>query len=575
MALRELFKLLWERKGRVALGLGALLIVDGGQLLVPLLMRAGVDAIAQGRATPGLLARYGLYLVGIALIVAFFRFFWRYFLFGAARDAERQLRDEIYAHILRLHPGFFLKKRTGEVMALATNDADAVRMALGMGVIALTDALFVGLFSLGAMLAISYKLSLYVLTPMLLLAISTRFFGKLIYQRFKEVQESFAELTERVREALSGIKVIKAFAQEPGELGHFEKFNQDYVNKNLRLVKVWGLFQPLMAALAGLGMALVLWFGGRQVIYGQISLGDMVAFAGYLGMMVWPMIAIGLVVNWLQRGVASLRRIKALLVVEPEIKDPPKPYAGPVKGEVEFRDLTLEADGRLILKGVSVKVERGMTLGIVGRTGAGKTQLVQTVPRLVDPPPGKVFVDGVDVRQWKLASLRRGIGFVPQEAFLFSMTIRENIAFFNPDASEEEIIRAAKLAEIWEEIEAMPKGLDTVVGERGVTLSGGQRQRVALARAILADPPLLILDDTLSAVDAETEKAILKNLKPFLAGRTALIISHRLSAVADADWIIVLERGEVIEEGTHRELLEKKGLYWRMWQLQELAGAVA
>ncbi len=575
--MRGIFSLLWKKKGKVLVGVFFLFIIDGAQLIVPLILRRAIDNLAQGIATFASITTYALWLVGIALFVAFFRFFWRYFLMGASRESERELRDRIYAHVMRLHAGFFSEARTGDIMALATNDAEAVRMAIGMGVVAAADAAIMGLFSLGAMLWISPSLTLYTAIPLAATTVVVLFFGKAIFNRFKAVQEAFADITERVRETISGIRIVKAFVQEDGEISSYRELNEDYIKKNMSLVKIWGFFWPLVTFFAGSATALVIWQGGAKAITGSISLGDVVAFMNYLWILVWPMIAIGWVTNLLQRGSASMKRIQELLDTEPEITEAARPFRAPVKGRVEFRGLTFSySEGaEPVLRDITLDLEEGMTLGIVGRTGSGKTTLVSVLPRLFDPPPGTVFVDGVDVREWSLEALRGAIGFVPQEAFLFSATIRENIAFFNPDAPEDSIIEAAKAADIWREIEEMPDSLETVVGERGVTLSGGQRQRVALARALIKDPRILILDDTLSAVDFETEERILENLRAFLPGRTGLIISHRLSAVAEADLIIVLKDGRIVEKGTHEELLRLGGIYGKTWELQQLEKATA
>ena len=570
--MRGLFLLLWKKKVKVLVGIFFLFIIDAAQLIVPLILRRAIDNLAQGVATVATITTYAFWLVGIALFVAFFRFFWRYFLMGASRESERDLRDRIYAHVLRLHSGFFSEARTGDIMALATNDAEAVRMAIGMGVVAAADAAIMGLFSMGAMLWISPSLTLYTAIPLAATTIVVLFFGKAIFKRFKAVQEAFAEITERVRETISGIRIVKAFVQEDGEIKAYRDLNEDYVAKNMSLVRIWGFFWPLVTFFAGSATALVIWQGGAKAITGSISLGDVVAFMNYLWILVWPMIAIGWVTNLIQRGSASMTRIQELLDTKPEITEAEKPYRERVKGRVEFRNLTFSyAEGaEPVLRDINLVLEEGMTLGIVGRTGSGKTTLVSLLPRLFDPPAGTVFVDGVDVRDLSLETLRSAIGFVPQEAFLFSATIRENIAFFDPSAPEDAVIKAAMSAEIWDEIQEMPNSLETMVGERGITLSGGQRQRVAFARALIKDPRILVLDDTLSAVDFETEEKILANLKVFLPGRTGIIISHRLSAVSDADRIIVLDDGRIAEAGTHAQLLERGGIYAKTWELQQL-----
>lgn len=566
--MRYILQELWKRRWRLLLGVIALFIVDGLQLIAPLVVRSAVNELAAGKG--GNLLRYALYLVAIAFGVFIFRFGWRYFIFGTSRIIEQDLRNRLYAHLLRLPQAYYIQHSTGELMAHATNDLEAVRFACGQGVLMASDALFIVSFSLVAMIGISPWLTLYAFIPLPFLALVVLRFGRIVHRRFQRVQEAFSLLTERVREGLSGVRVIRAFAREEGMERAFQETNLLNVRANMALVRIQGVFEPTVGFLAGLGTGLILWFGGRGVLAGELALGDLVAFTSYLGMMVWPMMALGNVVNVLQRGAASMLRIQKILSTEPEIQSPPKPKPVPASKSIEFRNLTFAYPGvaKPALREINLRIEEGMTLGVVGLTGSGKSTLVRLIPRIYDPPPGTLFLGGVDVRELSLSELRSLIGMVPQDVFLFSTTVRENIAYGRPEATEEEIWRAAELAGIAEEIRSFPDGLDTVVGERGLTLSGGQRQRVGIARALLMDPPILILDDALSSVDAKVEEEILRNLREVLRRKTAIVVAHRISAVRDADWIIVLSDGRIVEQGDHNRLIRLGGLYARLAELQ-------
>jgi len=716
---------LLEHKWNYILGVFWLIAVDSLQLVTPKILGWFTDALKAGTIGRGDLWKYAGALILVAAGVGFFRYLWRIYISGTARKLEYELHKKLYNHLLTLSPGFFDKNRTGDLMARVTNDVEAVKEALGMGVVMLVDSVFLTALTLSIMIVtIDARLTLISLAPFPLMALFVTLFGRQIQVRFLAVQDAFSVMTERAQENISGIRVIKSFVQEPYEIEAFWKSSKDSMDKNMRLIRIQGALFPLIQFLSAISLVISLIYGGILVINGGISLGDFVAFNSYLATIVWPVAAVGWVINSLQRGSASMARINEVLAHQPEIVDAPDVLpVERLKGAVEFRNVSFDYggddgeedclggrdgggdggrahrgdgsgahdDGRgggygggrggggsggrgahgahgddngggrggsdcggdgsggggrggsdcgrgthgdvnrggssyskvlnngprndndaysegsdhgfshisdsnsegpgkgatygsslgrgseihMELNDISFSIEPGQTLGIIGRTGSGKSTIVRLLLRLYDYSFGEIFLDGINIRKIPLAVIRERTGYVPQDGFLFSTTIRENIAFGKRDASDDEIIAAAKLARVWEDISGFPDGLDTVVGERGITLSGGQQQRIAIARALVKDPDLLVLDDSLSAVDADTEREILGNLRQFRAGRTTLIISHRVSAVQDADLILVMDDGRIIERGKHDELLAHGGFYRNLHEQQLLQQQLA
>lgn len=569
---KDLLFLILRYKRGIIIGLISLLIVDAAQLIIPLIVRGVINSLSLGQATGALLGRYALYVLGLVLLVAVFRYLWRYHIMGSSRKVEEYLRNKLLFHIHTLSPTFFDHSKTGDLMARSINDVEAVRMAASMGTLWSFDALFYFVFSLSFMLLINPMLTLYTFLPLSSIAVIVLVFGKYIHHRFERAQEGFSTITERVQESLSGIREIRAFVQEEGKIRDFTKVNQEYLKRNMSLAKIRAIFFPLIMLIGGIGTALVLLFAGSKVILEEINLGDMVAFVVYLGMLSWPLMAIGWIINIIQRGMASMARINRILSVSPQIKNEKDALKVDIRGKIEYRHLSFAYSGRkdLALHDVNLLVQVGAKVGIVGKVGSGKSTLINLLTRLYDSSPGHLLLDGIDIRKIRLSSLRQAIAVVPQETILFSSTLRENIAFGNPQAAQEEIIEVAKICQIYEEIIQFSQGFDTLVGERGITLSGGQKQRVALARALLKRPKILILDDAFSSVDVETEEAILVNLKAIMQDLTLLLISQRISAVKNLDFTVVLQQGKIVEKGTHAELLNRHGIYAELFEKQRI-----
>ncbi len=562
----------FESRRWILLGLVALVVVDVLQLFIPRVVKYAIDDLTVGTASHQRLLVYGLEVLALAFGIGSLRYVWRYFLLGAARRIEKRLRDRLFVHLQTLSPSYFSRTKVGDLMAHATNDIEAVRMSLSMGLVFLVDTIILGVLTIFFMIYIHPKLTLYAVLPMPLITLVTLLFSRTIHHRFEILQKTFASLTERVREAIAGIRVIKAYVLEEGQKEKLSQLSRDYVQKNLNVTKVWGMFLPLILFFSNLSMAIVLYLGGKLTILQSISPGDFVAFMSYLGLLAWPMMALGWAINMIQRGDASMNRLDRIFGESPEIRDASGiTRPGLLKGRIEIRGLTFSPGNGAdpLLRDVHITVEKGERLVVVGRTGSGKTILCNLVARILESSPGQLFFDGVEIHEIPLEVFRRSIGYVPQDTFLFSDTIRENIAFGRLDASDEAIEEAARLGRIYDEIMGFPEGMNTMVGEKGITLSGGQRQRIAIARAVLMDPPILLLDDALSSVDIQTEERILEGLENFISGKTSILITHRIAPLRRADRIVVLDEGRVAETGDHKSLLSKGGIYAELyWQRQ-------
>ncbi len=558
---------------QIAGGIVMLILVDVVQLAMPKVMQYAIDSIQTRKITEQGLVWVGLIIFGLAVAVMILRYFWRVLIIGNSHRIEQSLRQDFYNHLLKLSQNFFNKSKTGDLMAYATNDLNAVRMLMGMGFIAAMDIVFMTVASFSFMVSIDWRLTLLAIIPMPFLSLTIGYFGKKMHKRFAAVQESFATLSGKIQESISGIRIVKAFVQEKAELKKVDDVSLEFVNQNISMAKISGIFHPFMSFVISTSMIITLYFGGRATIRGDITIGGFIAFFQYLGMLVWPMIAIGWIVDMYQRGTASLKRLNSIFELQPEIDDKDADQSiTSIEGKITIKNLSFRYADDLpkIFSDISATIEAGKTLAVVGPTGCGKTSLIELLVRVYNPPKNSIFIDDRDIYRFPLQVLRRDIVLVPQDLFLFSDTIANNIRLGNPETTEASVFEAAQVAQVYDEIMDFEHKFETIVGERGITLSGGQKQRVAIARALLTNPQVLILDDALSAVDTKTERNILERLIEVRKGKTTIIIAHRISSIQHADKIIVLGDGVIKERGNHDSLIKSGGLYRDLYEKQRI-----
>jgi len=581
-SLRPLIPYFRNYRRSYLLGTICVFLTNGIWILFPQIIRRAVDDLYLG-VTRHKLVTYALLLLAVAAGKGIFQFLTRWVVIGVSREIEFDLRNDLFRHLEGLSYSYYQRTRTGDIMARATNDLNAVRMLLGPAIMYSANTIVFTAGALAFMLSISPKLTLYAFLPLPIVSITIQHFGRKIHERFERIQAMFSDISARAQENFSGVRVVRAYVQEEAEIAAFETANQEYIKRSLKLVRLMGMLWPTLETMLGLAIVLVLWLGGREVISHRISVGEFVAFNTYMVQLTWPIIALGWVINIFQRGTASMGRINEILTERPEIEDSEgvknstsEPLvATQIRGEIEFRNLNFSYNSTPVLRDINLCIPAGSSLAIVGPTGSGKTTLVSLIPRIYDAEPGSVLIDDIPIREYPIATLRHNLGFVPQETFLFSETVRENIAFGKEDATDDDVRSAARAASIAEDIESFPEQYKTIVGERGITLSGGQKQRTAIARAIIRNPRILILDDALSSVDTHTEDKILNHLREIMQGRTTIFISHRVSTVRNADRIAVLHNGRIVEIGTHDELVAKDGYYTDLYNKQLLEEELA
>ena len=577
--MHRLWTYIFRYRYRYLRGILCLLVTASLAMSIPLLLKRTVEGIEQGLPFFDISLSVAA-IIGVALILGLARAFSRFLIFNVGRDIEYELRNDLFAHAQKLSLRYYQHNFTGDLMSRFVNDVNAVRLLLGLGILNVLNTPVYYVYGISAMVAMDPGLTLAALAPYPLMIIFVRMMSRQIMAHTLRVQEGLAELSTRVQEGASGIHVVRAYVREDWQNAEFAKLNARFKADSIALARIRGLFPPLMKSVSGLGLLVILWYGGAQVIAGRLSLGDLVAFMGYLYLLAWPTMALGWMVSILQRGRAALQRLDGVFSAQPEIVGGSDERASQdLRGEISFHHVDFAYhtpdNGHQVLHNINFTVPAGSTVAVVGRMGSGKSSLVHLLPRLFDVSDGSITIDGKDIRTFSLAALRRAIGFVPQDPFLFSTRIKDNIAFGLPSVDLDQVQWAAEVASIGHEIEELPKGYDTVVGERGITLSGGQKQRTTLARALMADPPILVLDDALSSVDAETERSILHALRDSTRSKTVILIAHRISTVRDADLIVVLDDGRIVETGTHEDLVARNGIYAELFHQQALERELA
>jgi ATP-binding cassette subfamily B protein len=562
-----------ENRLFIILGLITLIIVDFLQLFIPRIIKWAIDDLTTFSIDHHQLLFYGTYIASIAMLIAVLRYIWRFCLIGTSRRIEEGLRNQLFNHLQKLSASYFIQTKTGDLMAHATNDISHIRMACGMGLVAITDACVLGMASIGFMMYINIKLTFLALIPMPMIILASRFFGQKMHKRYQSVQASFADMTEMIRERFAGIRIIKAYNQEEDELNRMSLMSQSYIQQNINLVKITAAFFPMMLFFSNISLVIIIGMGGRQSILNSITTGDFVAFINYLGLLAWPMMALGWLTNLIQRGKASLDRIKTILETRSAIQDAFNAVSlKRSRGEIVFQNVhfSYQSSVKPVLSEINFHIHSGMTVGIMGPPGSGKTTLLNLLPRLYDVQTGHIFLDGIDIQNIRLDDLRSHIAFVPQEPFLFAGTIEDNIVF-GRHTSQADFMKAVQSAALLSTIESFPHGFKTIVGEKGVILSGGQKQRIGIARAFLSDAPILILDDPVSQVDAETSHQLIESFQQWKGQKTIIIVSHRLSAIKFADPIIVLKEGHIVSTGNHDTLIHNQDDYYtQTYRLQAI-----